>query len=157
MVNIDAVEENLEVFVNVVAVEEDTVEEVFVNVVASATAEEDTGVTNLTSNNNSLIDPNKMKVKELKAWLTDRNLCSKGTKPILVNRVIKALKTKNFLKITFVDDDDVHVITDSLFNTRKRKTSEDSFEQMTKNLEEVLELQKSLKILQWNRQWEKPQ
>ena len=95
MVNIDAVEENLEVFGNVVAtaeedttvednlevfvnVEEDTVEEVFgnveentveevlVNVVASASVEEETGVKNLTSNNNTLIDPNKMKVKELK-------------------------------------------------------------------------------------------
>ena len=95
MVNIDAVEENLEVFGNVVAtaeedttvednlevfvnveedtveevfgnveedtveevfgnVEEDTVEEVFVNVVASASVEEDTGVKNLTSNNNTL-------------------------------------------------------------------------------------------------------
>ena len=97
MVNIDAVEENLEVFGNVVAtapaeedttvednlevfvnveedtveevfgnVEGDTVEEVFVNVVASASVEEETGVKNLTSNNNTLIDPNKMKVKELK-------------------------------------------------------------------------------------------
>ena len=87
MVNIDAVEENLEVFGNVVAtapaeedttvednlevfvnVEEDTVEEVFGNVVnlASASVEEETGVKNLTSNNNTLIDPNKMKVKELK-------------------------------------------------------------------------------------------
>ena len=85
MVNIDAVEENLEVFDNVVAtapaeedttvednlevfvnVEEDTVEEVFVNVVASASVEEETGVKNLTSNNNTLIDPNKVKVKELK-------------------------------------------------------------------------------------------
>ena len=62
MVNIDAVEENLEVFGNV---EEDVVEEVFVNVVASASVEEETGVKNLTSNNNNLIDPNKMKVKEL--------------------------------------------------------------------------------------------
>ena len=43
-----------------------TVEEVFVNVVASASVEEETGVKNLTSNNNTLIDPNKMKVKELK-------------------------------------------------------------------------------------------
>ena len=42
------------------------VEEVFVNVVASASVEEETGVKNLTSNNNTLIDPNKMKVKELK-------------------------------------------------------------------------------------------
>ena len=83
MVNIDAVEENLEVFGNVVATaeedttvednlevfvngEEDIVEEVFVNVVASASVEEETGVKNLTSNNNTLIDPNKMKVKELK-------------------------------------------------------------------------------------------
>ena len=57
------VEDNLEVFVNV---EEDTVEDVFVNVVASASVEEETGVKNLTSNNNTLIDPNKMKVKELK-------------------------------------------------------------------------------------------
>ena len=86
MVNID-VEENLEVFGNIVAtspaeedttvednlevsvnVEEDTVEEVFGNVVnlASASVEEETGVKNLTSNNNTLIDPNKMKVKELK-------------------------------------------------------------------------------------------
>ena len=61
MVNIDAVEENLEVFGNVVAtapaeedtveevfgnIEEDTVEEVFVNVVASASVEEETGVKN---------------------------------------------------------------------------------------------------------------
>ena len=99
MVNIDAVEENLEVFGNVVAtapaeedttvednlevfvnveedtveevfgnVEEDTVEEVFGNVVnlASASVEEETGVKNLTSYNITLIDPNKMKVKELK-------------------------------------------------------------------------------------------
>ena len=96
MVNIDAVEENLEIFGNVIAtvpaeedttvednlevfvnveedtveevfgnVEEDTVEEVFVNVVASTSFEEETGVKNL-SNNNTLIDPNKMKVKELK-------------------------------------------------------------------------------------------
>ena len=81
MVNIDAVEENLEVFGNVVAtapaeedttvednlevfvnVEEDTVEEVF----GKVSVEEETGVKNLTSNNNTLIDPNKMKVKELK-------------------------------------------------------------------------------------------
>ena len=43
VVDIDAVEENLEVFVNV---EEDTVEEVFGNVVnlASASVEEETGV-----------------------------------------------------------------------------------------------------------------
>ena len=69
------VEDNLEVFVNVEEdtaekvfgnVEEDIVEEVFVNVVASASVEEETGVKNLTSNNNTLIDPNKMKVKELK-------------------------------------------------------------------------------------------
>ena len=85
MVNIDAVEESLEIFGNVIAtvpaeedttvednlevfvnVEEDTVEEVFGNVVASASVEEETGVKNLTSNNNTLIDPNKMKVKELK-------------------------------------------------------------------------------------------
>ena len=43
-----------------------TVEEIFVNVAASASVEEETGVKNLTSNNNTLIDPNKMKVKELK-------------------------------------------------------------------------------------------
>ena len=52
-----------EVFGNV---KEDIVEEAFVNVVASASVEEETGVKNLTSNNNTLIDPNKMKVKELK-------------------------------------------------------------------------------------------
>ena len=68
------------------------------------------------------IDPNQMKVKELKDWLRKKNLPTLGSKSLLIERVREAMKAgKRRVSFTFVSDDVTESIGDVEKNKRRRE------------------------------------